>query len=298
MSSPVAVLVNPAAGRGRTARVAAPVVRQFESSGLTVRYLAGRDGGEAADLALTAVASGVRAVIAVGGDGLVNLALQAVACTATPLGIVATGSGNDIARTLGLPVGNPLTSAALAARCLVAGQQRTVDAGRCDRRWFLGVLGAGFDSLVNQRASRMRWPQGRSRYDLAIAAELRRLRPITFTLELDGRREVRPAMLVAVGNGASYGGGMLVTPAARLDDGLLDVMILGPVSRTEFLRVFPRVYRGTHVEHPAVEVRQVRHLRLAADGVIAYADGERVGPLPASCQAVPDAVHVLAPPVP
>ena len=117
-------------------------------------------------------------------------------------------------------------------------------------RWFAGVLGSGFDSMVNERANRMTWPSGRSRYNLAILAELRTFRPVPYTLELDGETWQTEAMLVAVGNGSSYGGGMRVCPDARLDDGLLDVTVLGPISKLEFLRVFPTVYKGTHVAPP------------------------------------------------
>jgi diacylglycerol kinase (ATP) len=155
------------------------------------------------------------------------------------------------------------------------------------------VLGSGFDSMVNERANRMSWPSGRSRYNLAIVAELRTFRPVPYTLELDGEAWETEAMLVAVGNGPSYGGGMRVCPGARLDDGLLDITVLGPISKPEFLRVFPTVYKGTHVRHRAVTVRQAREVVLTSPGVTAYADGERVSELPVRCHAVPDAVHVF-----
>jgi diacylglycerol kinase (ATP) len=149
--------------------------------------------------------------------------------------------------------------------------------------------------MVNERANRMSWPRGRSRYNLAIAAELRTFRPVPFVLELDGERWETEAMLVAVGNGVSYGGGMKVCPGALMDDGLFDVTVLGPVSKFEFVRVFPQVYSGAHVSHPAVTVRQARSVSLAAAGVTAYADGERVALLPLTCDVVPGALHVLAP---
>jgi diacylglycerol kinase (ATP) len=149
--------------------------------------------------------------------------------------------------------------------------------------------------MVNERANRMSWPRGRARYNVAIAAELRTFRPVPFVLELDGQRWETEAMLVAVGNGASYGGGMKVCPGARMDDGLFDVTVLGPVSKLEFVRVFPRVYSGSHVDHPAVTVRRAKAVSLAAVGVTAYADGERVAMLPVTCDVVPGALQVLAP---
>ena len=170
-----------------------------------------------------------------------------------------------------------------------------VDLGRANGRWFAGVLGSGFDSMVNERANRMSWPSGRSRYNLAILAELRTFRPVPYELVLDGEPWATEAMLVAVGNGSSYGGGMRVCPDARLDDGLLDITVLGPISKPEFLRVFPTVYKGTHVRHPAVTVRRARRITLTSPGVTAYADGERVSVLPVTCDAVPDGMRVFAP---
>jgi diacylglycerol kinase (ATP) len=174
-----------------------------------------------------------------------------------------------------------------------------VDAARCTGpgtdRWFAGVLGAGFDAVVNERANRWSWPRGRMRYNLAIARELPVFRPRDYELELDGVRHRTRAMLVAVGNGPSYGGGMQVVPDARLDDGLLDVMVLEPVSRLEFLRIFPRVYSGSHVSHPRVVLHRARSVRVEAAGIVGYADGERFGPLPLTSEVRPGALRLLAP---
>jgi diacylglycerol kinase (ATP) len=177
---------------------------------------------------------------------------------------------------------------------VVRGATRAVDLGRANGRWFGGVLGSGFDSMVNERANRMTWPTGRSRYNIAIVLELRTFRPVPYVLELDGEPWTTEAMLVAVGNSPSYGGGMKVCPDADLHDGLLDVTVLGPISKPEFLRVFPTVYKGTHVNHPAVTVRRARSVVLQSAGVTAYADGERVSVLPVRCEAVASALHVFA----
>jgi diacylglycerol kinase (ATP) len=290
----IAVLVNPTSGRGRGARLLLPVSDRLRDAGLDVDVAVGRDGDEAFDRLREKVAEGVDGVVAVGGDGLVNIALQVTGGTDIPLGIVPAGTGNDIARSLGLVPKDPVAAVDL----VVGGHTRTIDLGRANGRWFAGVLGSGFDSMVNERANRMSWPNGRSRYNLAIVAELRTFRPVPYVLEIDGERLETEAMLVAVGNGTSYGGGMLVCPGAVLDDGLLDMTLLGPISKPEFLRVFPRVYKGTHVEHPAVTVRRARSVSLYADGVTAYADGERVAVLPVTCDAVPAALHIFTPPPP
>jgi diacylglycerol kinase (ATP) len=287
----LALVVNPTSGNGRGSRMLDRVRDRLRRDGAAVDVVAGRDGDEAFDRLRDRVAAGVDGVVAVGGDGLVNIALQVVGGTDIPLGVVPAGTGNDIARSLGIVPGD----LAAAVDLVRLGHTRRLDLGRANGRWFAGVLGSGFDSMVNERANRMTWPNGRSRYNLAILAELRTFRPVPYVLELDGVRWETAAMLVAVGNGPSYGGGMLVCPDALMDDGLLDVTVLGPISKPVFLRVFPTVYRGTHVEHRAVTVRRARSVTLRADGVTAYADGERVSVLPVTCETVPGALRVFAP---
>jgi diacylglycerol kinase (ATP) len=158
-------------------------------------------------------------------------------------------------------------------------------------------LGVGFDGAVNDRANGMRWPRGRRRYDLAVVAELRTYRPGRFTLELDGVRSDVDAMLIAVGNAASYGGGMKVCPDASMTDGLLDVTVVGPMSRLRFLRLFPQVFRGTHVANPEVTVARAREVRIEGPaGTNAYADGEPIGALPLTCAVRPGALRVIGAP--
>jgi diacylglycerol kinase (ATP) len=291
----IALLVNPTSGGGKGARLAEPVAERLRSGGASVDQLIGRDADEAFDLLRNRVAAGVDAVVAVGGDGLVNMALQVVAGTDVPLGVIPAGTGNDFARALGLDLKRPLSAADAINNAFNGGGSRDVDLGRVSGRWFGGVLGSGFDSMVNERANLMTWPHGRIRYDLAMLAELRTYRPVPFTLVLDGEVWETEAMLVAVGNSPSYGGGMRICPDARLDDGLLDVTVVGPISKPKFVRLFPTVYKGTHVRNPAVTVKRAKVVSLSAASVTAYADGERVAVLPVTCEAVPRALHVLAP---
>ncbi|NLT57293.1 MAG: diacylglycerol kinase [Actinomycetales bacterium] len=295
----VVVAVNPTAGRGRGRRAGGAAVHRLRERGLDVRPLHAPDGQSLAKDVAAAVAEEPDALVVVGGDGMVHLGVNAVAGSRVPLGVVPAGTGNDCARVLGLPVTDPVAAADVAAAALLAGTHRAVDTARYTgpdgSGWFAGVLAGGFDAIVNDRANRWRWPRGRLRYDLALFRELPVFRPRSYELELDGVAEETRAMLLAVGNGPSYGGGMLVCPDARLDDGLLDVLVVEPVSRLELLRIFPRVYSGRHVDHPRVSVRQARRVRLAAPGIIAHADGERLGPLPLECEAVPGALRLLAP---
>jgi diacylglycerol kinase (ATP) len=162
--------------------------------------------------------------------------------------------------------------------------------------WFGGVLASGFDSRVNDRGNRMSWPRGRLRYDVAMLAELATLRTIPYRIRLDdGPWRKLDATLVAVGNGSHYGGGMRICPGARLDDGLFDLTVVGECSRTTLVRVFPRVYRGSHLSHPAVTVYRAAKVEIEAPGVTGYADGEALGPLPLTAECVPGAARLLAP---
>ncbi|MFJ5893318.1 diacylglycerol kinase [Streptomyces californicus] len=294
MTSEITLFVNPTAGRGRGAHAAQPAASALRDAGFSVRTVLGEDADDALRRAREAVAAGTGALIAVGGDGMVSLALQAVAGTATPLGVVAVGTGNDFARTLGLPVRDPAAAGRLAARALKEGGLREIDLGRVGERWFGTVLASGFDSRVNDRGNRMRFVGGRFKYDLAILAELAAFRPIPYRLRFDGGEPVETeATLIAVGNGTTYGGGMRICAGAKTDDGLFDVTVVGPCTRATLLRVFPRVYRGTHLDHPAVTVHRVSSIELAAAGITAYADGEPMGPLPLAATCVPGAVRVL-----
>ncbi|CAL9405769.1 Diacylglycerol kinase [Streptomyces sp. enrichment culture] len=296
MTSEITLFVNPTAGRGRGARAARPAASALRAAGFSVRTVLGTDAEDALARARAAVAEGTGALIAVGGDGLANLALQAVVGTGTPLGLVAVGTGNDFARALGMPLREPAAAGRMIADALKCGRVRDVDLGRVGDRWFGTVLASGFDSRVNDRGNRMRLPAGRFKYDLAMIAELAAFRPFPYRITLDGGgvREVE-ATLVAVGNGSSYGGGMRICPGADLTDGLLDVTVVGDCGRGTLLRVFPTVYRGTHVEHPEVTVFRAASVELAAEGITGYADGEPVGPLPLTARCVRAAVRVVGP---
>ncbi len=242
---------------------------------------------------LTAAAASADAVVVVGGDGTVHAVLPAVAGTATPLAVIPAGTGNDLAAVFGSPP-EPMAATAAVLDALAARTTRRVDLGRTrGGRWWAGVLYAGFDSAVNERANRMRWPRGPRRYDLAIVAELVRLRARPFTLVMDGQESVIDATLIAVGNAPQYGGGKLIAPAARLTDGRFTLTVVGRVSRATLARLAPTLPRAGHIGHPAVSVHEAREVTLAAADTCAYADGERIGPLPQHVECVPGALTVL-----
>ncbi|HEX2073424.1 MAG TPA: diacylglycerol kinase family protein [Geodermatophilus sp.] len=287
----VAVLVSPSAGRGRAGAAAAAALDVLRRRGLTPRVLPATTRVAAEQQAVAAVRDGAAAVVTVGGDGAAHAGLQAVAGTTTPLAVVPAGTGNDLALALGTPR-DPVAAAEAAATDLLGGAGRTVDAGRTGERWWATVLCCGFDSAVTDRANRLRWPRGPRRYDVAILAELARLRPRELTLVLDGRPRTLPVTLVAVGNTSWYGGGMRVCPGADPGDGCFDVTVVGPVSRRELVRTRPRLTAGTHVEHPAVTVHRAARVEIAGEGLTTYADGEPVAPLPAVAECVRGALRI------
>lgn len=289
-------MVNPTSGKNTGAQVGTEALTLLRAAGVDILDLSAADARSAMEQGRAAIASGaVDRVVVAGGDGMVHLGANLCAGTGIPLGVIAAGTGNDIARELGLPV----RDAAKSVERILSGGTRVVDAVRHttatgEDKWFLGVLAAGFDAVVNERANQLRWPKGAMRYNLAILRELPVFRAIPYGLVLDGQRIDTEAMLVAVGNGPAYGGGMRVTPGAAFDDGLLDVLVLGKISTFEFLRVFPQVFKGSHVSHPAVQILQARSVRLEASGIVSYADGERFAPLPMTMEVVPGALTVLA----
>ncbi len=290
----MAVVVNPASGRGRAARILPTVSGALAKHGFEAEITVTRDADDLRAAVRRARAAEAERVIVCGGDGSIHLAIQELAGGDTALGIVPAGTGDDNARTLGIP----LKDTGAAVTRALTGEPTRVDLGRVttadgEERVFLGVLSSGFDSLVNERANSMSWPSGHARYAIAILGELRTFRPVHYRAVIDERDAVGAAMLVAVGNGASYGGGMRVCPGADPTDGMLDVTWLHGVSRATFLRVFPQVFSGEHVRTRYVSTVRAKAIALDADGQVAYADGERVGPLPVSIDVLPRALPVI-----
>jgi diacylglycerol kinase (ATP) len=291
-----ALLVSPAAGAGAAARVAGRVAATLRGSVDRLDTLVADSAAGSLELARQAVARGADALVTLGGDGLAHLALQACAGSTTSLAVVPAGTGNDLARALTMPA-EPLAAASVVASALRAGRRRSLDLGRVSGGgWFATVLCAGFDSLVNERANRLRWPRGPHRYDVAIVAELGRLRPRPLVVETDTDVLRLEATAVAVGNLPYYGGGIPICPAATADDGLLDITVVGATSRRDLLAVLPRLRTGRHLDHPAVTSLRARSVHLGGRNQwVAYADGERQARLPLTIRAVPAAVSVVAP---
>jgi diacylglycerol kinase (ATP) len=293
----VTLLANPASGHGSASHAAERAVAQFHRRGIDVVAIAGTDAEHARRLVEGALERGMDALVVVGGDGIVSLALQVLAQTEIPLGIVPAGTGNDHAREFGIPTKDPEA----AVDVVVDGRTDTIDLGRIRGgdgidRWFGTVMAAGFDSLVTDRTNRMRWPHGRMRYNVAMVAELSKLRLLPFRLTFDGGDElVTELTLAAFGNTKTYGGGMRICPNADPTDGQLDVTMVASASRTKLIRLFPTVFKGTHVDLDEVRTAQAKTITVDSPGINAYADGEYMCPLPVEVSAVPGALKILRP---
>lgn len=295
-AKPIGVVINPTSGKGKGAKVTDAVWGAL--AGQATVDLSGASYREAIENARSAVsAESISALIVVGGDGMVHLGVNACANSAVPLGIVAAGTGNDSATVLGLPTDD--AAAAVRAALASANSPKAVDlihGETGDGEFYsLGTVSAGFDAIVNARANRMTWPKGPSRYQVAMVLELMRFKGISYRTVIDGAERKIEAMLCAVANTHSFGGGMMIAPHAKYDDGVADLFIVHKISRLTLLRIFPKVFTGRHVTHPAVEFVAAQGIHLDSGDTPVYSDGEYVGQSPLSTRIVPGALRVCAP---
>ncbi|MGH3760297.1 diacylglycerol/lipid kinase family protein [Actinophytocola sp.] len=293
-----AMVVNPASGRGRAGRIADRVAAKLRGAVDELTTVAATTVEESRRLMERAHDTDLDLLVVVGGDGSAHQGVQFCADTGVALAVVPAGTGNDFARTLGAPK-DPLAAADALVAAIASGERTKMDLGRVEGGpWFASVLCAGFDSAVNERANRMRWPAGPRRYDLAVVAELARLRPARLSVVEDGTHAEHEATQIAVGNTPYYGGGIPICPDADLTDGLFDITLVGRAGRFDLVKMLPKLRTGEHVRHPLVTCSRAREIRLAGpggagNGWVAYADGERIGPLPVAISCVPGALTVV-----
>lgn len=269
----VRFLLNPGGGRGRAASFA-PRLRQLAAAAGEELILS-RDTADLTTQARQAAADGVERLLAAGGDGTLHYVLEGLAGTTCALGAVPLGSGNDIAASLGMPLE---MEAAVAAA--LTGPVSRIDLVRVGERLYGGVAGVGFDSAANETANRVRRLKGPLIYIYSVLHTLATFKPLAYNIEYEGGRFEGEGMMMLAANTPRFGGGMRVAPEARLDDGLLDLVVVRKVSRPTFLRVFPKVYKGAHLGHPAVFTVKTpwAHVRLGRPMHV-YGDGERLLPV-------------------
>jgi diacylglycerol kinase (ATP) len=282
--------INPLSGRGHARKRAQVAQSFFVTRGVPVTLVEGTSLLDFRKKFISALqGEAISGVIALGGDGFIHEIIQHIVPRKIALGVIPCGTGNDFSRSIGiydLTLHQQLDLISNAT-------PRTIDLGKVGSTWFAAILSTGFDSLVNERANTMRWPRGRLRYNIAMIEKILDLKAHHYQIRFDAKSVQAEATLVTVANGRSYGGGMKICPDADLNDGLFDVMVLGKVSRTELLKVFPMVYFGKHVSHPAVTFYRCRRIEITGLGT-SFADGEPVSALPLSAECVSNALKVWA----
>jgi diacylglycerol kinase (ATP) len=292
----VVVVANPTAGRGRAGKLIGRVTAELNALGVDHRVRVSESAEDLERLARAAAEEGADIVAVLGGDGSVGAAANGLVGSSTALAVLPAGTGDDFAKAIG-----PGKLSA-ATRLLAVPDIREVDVvevtAGAQERCYVNIAGAGFDSEVNETANAMSIRLGATgTYVAAVLKTLRRFVPAHSEIEVDDERITTDAMLVVVGNSRSYGGGMRVFPDAAIDDALLEVCIVHSLSTSAFLRAFPRVFRGTHVSHPKVTMLRGRRVTVEANRRIqVYADGERVGSLPAIFRIRPGALRLVVGP--
>jgi diacylglycerol kinase (ATP) len=283
-TTPIPVLSNPSARAGG-GRPMSSIVRALRFAGRSPEHLSARSPDEVTERLRELIVAGEQRVLLVGGDGLVHHAAQAAANSPLTLGIVPTGTGNDVARGLCIPtnVAGAIGTALIDQVAIDVLRVRALDSGT--QRIVVSVCTFGFSGDVNARANQLRRPRGRFRYTAATMLEIRRMRALPLSIALDDEPAVEvDQTLMAIANSPFFGGGMMIAPRADPTDGILDICGIGKIGRTELLRVFPRVFRGKHLSHRAVSTHRAERVVIRQRGgdepVAVWGDGEPIGHLP------------------
>lgn len=284
------VVCNASAGKGKGSILAGDFIKLLSNSGLENKLIDCDTFAETKMLLEKEIQTNrYNYLIAIGGDGLVNLCLQLVAEKPICLGVIPAGTGNDFARATGFNGKSVDEIFSIFSRS----KPVKIDLGKAvsadESKWFVQVLSTGFDAIVNSLANKMTWPRGKSKYTIATILILSRFKSIPYMVEIDGRIFEQNAMLLAVANGESYGGGMRICPGASNSDGIFDVLIVRPVTKIVLLTIFPKVFKGNHIPHPKIDVYKGKYIKISSP-TVAYADGEFVSQLPLEVTNVPNAL--------
>jgi YegS/Rv2252/BmrU family lipid kinase len=285
------VLVNPSAGRGRAKELLPRLERALRDRELEFRLVMTTSLDHGVEEARAAAEKGEIPIV-MSGDGLIGQVGGAIAGTGVAMGVIPGGRGNDFARVMGIPREIPA-----AVDLIAAGNTRKVDVGEVNGRRFLCIASCGFDSECNRVANESRFIKSNLVYLYSTLRVLAAWKPARFEVTLDGERREFTGYAVAAANSRAYGGGMFLAPDAELDDGMLDVVYTGQVSKLRFLANLPKLFKGTHIDNPEVTVLRASEVKIASDRPFAvYADGDPLADLPATIRVLPRALDVIAPP--
>lgn len=286
------IIANPRAGHGQGFRNVVRLREVIRRRGFDCTPILTDGPGHATEIARRLAEASEPRIAVMGGDGTIGEVVDGIVGSGTEMGVIPMGTGNDVARSLGLPR-NDLEAALVVA---LSGSSRPVDVGRERDRHFVSVLGLGFPSLVADRANATTWLHGSPAFFFAVYKALYRLRPVPLKIELDDRTLELDCVAVLIQNTPYTGGGLLMAPGATVDDGMLDVVVVGEIGRLDLMVHFPRAYRGRHLEHPAFEVYRTRSVRIeAAESLPKMFDGDLCGSTPVEVSVVRGGVRIVVP---
>ncbi|MCR4432430.1 MAG: diacylglycerol kinase family lipid kinase [Caldiserica bacterium] len=286
------LIVNPAAKKGKALKLLPEVEARLRQLKIDYRVEISQSPEDPPRIARQALTEGFELIVAGGGDGTSRLIARSLVGTDGIMGILPMGRGNDYGQGLGIPH-NPVE----ACEVLKNGIPRAADVGRTSNgEYFVNVAGAGFDAEANSLATKLRWLKGGFVYTISVFVTLIRFKARFFRLEYDGQTWEGKAMMVGVANAPYYGGGMFLAPSAKLDDGLFTICLVKEIGKMEFIRTFPRVFKGTHITHPAVEIFNASRIKISGEeGLESIADGDFLSKLPLELETVPGALKVMVP---
>jgi YegS/Rv2252/BmrU family lipid kinase len=291
LERPHVLLVNPSSGGGRALGLLDEAERELDKRQMAFRVVRTHSLEHGVEEARSAAEAGEVPVV-ISGDGLIGAVGGTLAGSEAPMGVIPGGRGNDFARATGIPTG-----VSEAVSVLHLGEERRIDVGEVNGRRFLCIASTGFDSDANRIANETKHLSGNLVYAYGALRALLSWKPAAFTVTVDGVPHSHRGYSVAVANGGAYGGGMLMAPAAEIDDGLFDVVLTGEVSKLNFVANLPKVFKGTHVAEDAVSVLQGSEVEITSERPFeVYADGEPLSELPAKLRILRGALRLIAPP--
>jgi YegS/Rv2252/BmrU family lipid kinase len=285
------IILNPVSAKGRAMDLRKEIESEFKKLKLDYQIHISKSLQDMMNATKKNLKNGFTNFIGVGGDGTIHYMANILAGTDKNLGVIPTGSGNDIAVNLGLP-----SDVKSCCRIIKKGATKRLDLGLInDKYYYLCIAGSGFDSQVNDLANNTRLPlKGPAKYSYSVYKTLITFKSKKFFMDYNNSQREVFGMMITASNMPSYGGGMRITPDADPEDGLFDICIIKRMSKLHFIKVFPKVYEGKHIEDSNVEIFRTSYLKLDSEYRFSvFADGEYICKLPASFKVAPKKLNFI-----